>query len=164
MKKKIIISIIVVITLVLLVPIKNKLKDGGTIEYNAILYQVTKYHSLVEDSSNGYIDGTKIKVFGTEIYNNLKKTDKTSEIKTEVKENERIVKIGDKLYYENKNAEYSATCGTMDAYIKTHVNPDEIPTNNLEANFEEAGGFQRVGENSIALRLDEGWVVFEASK
>lgn len=56
----------------MLIPIKFHLKDGGSIEYKAILYSVTKYHILNHKSTNGYDNGWKIKIFGLTIYDEIK--------------------------------------------------------------------------------------------
>ena len=69
MKKKIIITLVVVL---LLFPIPMKLKDGGTIEYKAILYQVSDVHKINVNSKSGYDTGIIIKILGFEIYNNVK--------------------------------------------------------------------------------------------
>ena len=42
MKKKIILIIIIVIAIILLVPIPMRLKDGGSIRFQALLYNITK--------------------------------------------------------------------------------------------------------------------------
>lgn len=74
--KKVYIIIIVVCALILLFPIPMKLKDGGTIEYRALLYKVSDVHSLAstEDMLNGkqYNEGIIIEVLGFEIYNSVK--------------------------------------------------------------------------------------------
>ena len=81
MKKKIIILIIVILLFILLVPIPMHLKDGGTVEYKALLYTVSKGHSLKpipieemekEENNKGYEDGIIIEILGFEIYNNVK--------------------------------------------------------------------------------------------
>lgn len=76
MRKKVIILVIVVIVLaILLIPIPTKLRDGGSTEYKALLYSVTKYHELVPASENGeeqYLDGTSVKILGMEVFNNKK--------------------------------------------------------------------------------------------
>lgn len=82
MKKKIIIGIVIAVILVLLMPIPMRLKDGGSIEFKAILYTVTKYHKIDFDSEKGYIDGIGIKILGKEIYNSTKK-DNTQPKKTQ---------------------------------------------------------------------------------
>ena len=74
LKKKVIIGICVLLAIILLVPIPVHLKDGGTIIYKAMVYQVEKAHRMVlEDiSEDGYEDGTIIRIFGIEIYNDVK--------------------------------------------------------------------------------------------
>lgn len=88
MKKKIVIVLIVIVLLVLLVPIPRHLKDGGTIEYKALTYKISKVHKLNDDSSNGYETGTRILLFGKEIYSNvsLEKSENKKEDKQEINE------------------------------------------------------------------------------
>lgn len=86
MKKKIILIVVIVIALILLLPIPMKLKDGGSIEFQALLYTVTKYHKLDESAENGYVDGIGIKILGMEIFNNTK----DFETQTETRERRKI--------------------------------------------------------------------------
>ncbi len=79
MKKKVIIVILAVILLILLFPIRNQLKDGGTVEYKAILYKVSKVKRLIsveemekEEKIKEYDQGIIIEIFGFEIFNNVK--------------------------------------------------------------------------------------------
>jgi len=79
MKKKAIIIAIVVISLILLFPIRNQLKDGGTVEYKAILYKVSKVKRLIsieemekEGKIKEYDHGIIIEILGFEIYNNVR--------------------------------------------------------------------------------------------
>lgn len=71
MKKitKVIIAIIVV--LIFLIPIPTRYKDGGSVRYRAILYDITKYHQLDLESETGYQDGWDIKIIGIPVYNNF---------------------------------------------------------------------------------------------
>lgn len=71
MKKKILIAVIVISLLVLLIPIPMRLKDGGTIEYKALIYTISKVHRLNHNSKSGYDNGLIIKIFGKEMYNNV---------------------------------------------------------------------------------------------
>lgn len=74
MKKKIIIAAIIIITFVLLFPMKSQLKDGGTVEYRALLYKISKVHRLVliEDmEKKQYDDGIIIEILGVEVFNNV---------------------------------------------------------------------------------------------
>ncbi len=80
MKKKIVIGIVVFVMLVLLVPIRLQMKDGGSVQYKAMLYTVTKYHQStlkenLEDEGiieSGYCVGWGVEVLGLEIFNNVK--------------------------------------------------------------------------------------------
>lgn len=76
MKKKIIIITIIIIALILLIPIPFRLKDGGSIEFRALLYTITKYHKLApidENTDSEHIDGISIEILGMEIYNSTHK-------------------------------------------------------------------------------------------
>lgn len=57
MKKKIVIVILVLI--VLLFPIRTQYKDGGTIEYKALLYRVIKWHNLDNNYDDNIRTGTE---------------------------------------------------------------------------------------------------------
>lgn len=72
-KRKIIVFIITLLFILALIPIPMKLKDGGSIEYKAILYSVTKIRRINTQSMTGYETGWEIKVLGFQIYNNVKK-------------------------------------------------------------------------------------------
>ena len=49
--KSIIIIVIIIVLIILLFPIPNKLKDGGTIEYKALLYTITDYHKIAPEEN-----------------------------------------------------------------------------------------------------------------
>lgn len=76
MKKKVKIIILLLVLLIFLIPHPIYLKDGGTVEYKALLYKVSKVHSLtsVEEMENGkkYNEGITIEILGIEVYNNVK--------------------------------------------------------------------------------------------
>lgn len=59
MKKKVMIGICVLLAIVLLVPIPMRLKDGGTVVYHAVLYQVEDVHRLgaVDTAGDEYLEG-----------------------------------------------------------------------------------------------------------
>lgn len=79
MKKKVLITIVIVaIILILLFPIRLQLKDGGTVEYKALLYKVSKVHRLIsieemekEGKIKEYDDGLVVEILGFEIFNNV---------------------------------------------------------------------------------------------
>ncbi len=77
MKKKKLVTVIILLALiVLLFPIRTQLKDGGTVEYKALLYKVSDVHSLttLEEHENGkeFNEGFIIEILGFEIFNNVK--------------------------------------------------------------------------------------------
>ena len=68
MKKKLILIVAGVLLLACLFPIPNHLKDGGTVEYQALLYTVSKVHRLNEEGAEKpYQEGTIVKVLGVEL-------------------------------------------------------------------------------------------------
>lgn len=78
MKKKVIIVLIVVILLILIFPIRLQLKDGGTVEYKALLYKVSKVSRLIsieemeaEGKVKDYDKGIIFEILGFEIFNNV---------------------------------------------------------------------------------------------
>ncbi len=68
MKKKL---LIIILILILIIPIPFHLKDGGTIEFKALLYQVSKVHKLNSNSPSGYDNGIIIKIFGIKVFDNV---------------------------------------------------------------------------------------------
>ena len=69
-KKKAVIIAIVLALVVLLFPIRMNLKDGGSVAYKSLVYEVTKIHQLSSDvdGEKPYIDGFEIKIFGLTVY------------------------------------------------------------------------------------------------
>lgn len=61
---------IIVILLILLTPIRMNLKDGGSVSYKSLVYEVTKIHQYDPefDDVKPYIDGIEIKILGMRIY------------------------------------------------------------------------------------------------
>ncbi len=65
--------------MILLFQIRTQLKDGGTVEYKATLYKVSKVKRLIsieemerEGKIKEYDQGIIIEILGFEIYNNVK--------------------------------------------------------------------------------------------
>ena len=66
------IVISVISLLILLFPIRLQYRDGGTVEYKAILYSVIKKHSAADENGNpGFHIGTVVELFGLELYNQV---------------------------------------------------------------------------------------------
>lgn len=77
-KKVLIIGIVIAILLILLFPKTRYLNDGGTVEYQALLYKVSKVSRLIsieemeaEGKIKEYDKGIVIEVLGFEIFNNV---------------------------------------------------------------------------------------------
>lgn len=73
MKKKLIVSICILLTGILLIPLPMRLKDGGTVVYRAVLYTVADVHRINPDpvSDRPYLEGTVIRILGMEVFNNV---------------------------------------------------------------------------------------------
>ena len=75
MKKKAIIIICVLLAIVLLFPVPLRLRDGGTVQYRAILYTVSDVHSIatIEEQETGkeFNEGIIIEMLGFEIFNSV---------------------------------------------------------------------------------------------
>ena len=122
--KKICIFIIVIIALILLVPIPMRLKDGGSVKFQALLYSVTKYHQLNHQVENGYVDGIGIEIFGVELINTA---DKKVETHTVTEERIKSEKSGEDE--ENNAQAYNSFVGTVleetTTYMIVEPNEDE---------------------------------------
>ena len=76
--KKLIVVIYVLLLLVLLIPFPAKMRDGGTVHYNAILYDIYNMHRIKpvdvlpdnEIHKAEYIEGIIVEIFGVELFNN----------------------------------------------------------------------------------------------
>lgn len=70
-KKRALLVIAVVLVLVLLLtPIPFQLKDGGSVGFRALVYEVTKIHQLPSetDADYEYIEGIEVKILGVTVY------------------------------------------------------------------------------------------------
>lgn len=103
-----IIIIVVLIIAILLIPIPYKLKDGGTVEYKALLYEVTKFHRINVNALSGYDEGLEIKILGIQVYSNFIATGPTIEanqvknVSMTIKEG-TLTNTGVTIIIENKN-------------------------------------------------------------
>ncbi|MDD6212475.1 MAG: hypothetical protein PUB22_04955 [Clostridiales bacterium] len=71
MKKKTFAVIAIIIVLViLLTPIRMNLKDGGSVRYKSLVYEITKIHQIAPDVDGvkPYIDGFEVKILGMTVY------------------------------------------------------------------------------------------------
>ena len=69
MKKKFFV-VIAIIVVILLTPVRMNLKDGGSVSYKALVYEVTKIHQFTPEADDvkPYIDGVEIKILGMTVY------------------------------------------------------------------------------------------------
>ena len=74
MKKKVIVTMLIVLLIILLCPIPMRLKDGGTVKYQAILYSVSDVHRLAPSTESGYEEGYVIEMLGMQVFNNVKRS------------------------------------------------------------------------------------------
>jgi len=73
MRKKVVTGICILLAIVLLIPIPMRLKDGGTVVYRAVLYQVEDVHRLgaVDTAGDEYLEGMIVRILGMEVYNSV---------------------------------------------------------------------------------------------
>ena len=78
MKKKVLVAVVIVVSIILLFPTRNQLKDGGTVEYQSLVYKISKVKRLIpeekaekEGKVENYERGIIIEIFGLEIFNNV---------------------------------------------------------------------------------------------
>ena len=74
-KKKKIITVIILLFAFSLIPVTIRYKDGGTVEYKAVLYQVIQWRSLnIKENISSKIlyvyKGLEVKILGITVYNN----------------------------------------------------------------------------------------------
>ncbi len=72
MKKK----LIIILILILFIPIPFHLKDGGTVEYKALVYQISRVHKINTNAKSGYDTGIIIKILGIKVFDNVKESKK----------------------------------------------------------------------------------------
>lgn len=72
-KKKIGIIAVLAVLIIMLIPIKSHIKDGGTVKYNAILYGITKHHEMISSPNGkyGYNIGTTVRILLFDVYDNV---------------------------------------------------------------------------------------------
>ena len=76
------------------------------------------------------------------------------------KEQLRMVKLDDKLYYDTGKVSNAARCGVMDFELDSSVESGQ-PTENNQTNFGTGyGGQYGVDENEIEVLLDGEWHIF----
>lgn len=79
MKKKVLVAVVIVVSIILLFPTRNQLKDGGTVEYKSLVYKISNVKRLIpeeqaekEGKVKNYDRGIIIEILEFEIFNNVK--------------------------------------------------------------------------------------------
>ncbi|HBA37724.1 MAG TPA: hypothetical protein DCY94_03290 [Firmicutes bacterium] len=160
MKRKPLLIIILTIMLIAMIPIPQHLKDGGSIEYKALIYRITKYRRLNDSSIE---KGISIDILGMKVYDSMQPD--IYESKESPKSNEtqsRIIRVDGELYEDTgKESTLGPRCGNMDGEITSNTRPNEIPTFENQSNFEGRYGYQIIDENTIELLINDKWIVFK---
>ena len=72
--RKILTVIWIVVFFLLLFPFREQYKDGGSVVYNAILYDVYDVHAMYfespDDTEMKFVEGYIIKILGIQVFNN----------------------------------------------------------------------------------------------
>lgn len=165
MKKKIIIAIAIVIAAILLIPIPLRLKDGGTVRYQAVLYSISDVHRLAPTENDVcYEDGIIIKILGIEVFNNVAKvTEKIPSGDESASDGYALipmVKIDGVLYLDT-GFRKSGVMDNYDGYITSQVANSQKPTENEQSNFGTDYAY-RFGETegTVEIYVDKQWLVF----
>ena len=68
-----VIIVVCVLLLLLLFPVRQQYKDGGSVHYDAIAYDVYDMHRISDaGETSGYTVGTIVEIFGFEVFNNTR--------------------------------------------------------------------------------------------
>lgn len=177
MKKKIILIIIIVIAIILLVPIPMRLKDGGSIRFQALLYNITKYHKLDVSTKDGYVDGMRIEILGIEVFNNVKSPEtitetaerrKVKDVKIVNSKNintKELVKFNGIVYGKsNSMIDYAGNLDNWIGTINFVIDESYFPEINSETNNKNLLNSKvlEANEKNMVLNIDNVAVLFDA--
>ncbi len=141
-------------------------KEGGKIKSEAGMS--TKLAGIIPSETREFLVDDTFTIFLKEKDKDLpyfaSKISDISQVQNEIQENERIVMVNGKLYYDTGRTSNELRCGMMDGNITSNVNSGEIPTENNQANFEGNYGYQYGKENAIEVNIDDKWYVFETNE
>lgn len=73
MKKNRLIWIVCILFTLCLIPVPMHYKDGGSINYRAVLYEITKYHQMT-DIEGIFRTGISVEILGIEVYHDTELT------------------------------------------------------------------------------------------
>ena len=154
-----------------------RLKDGGSIRFQALLYCVTKYHKLDHSSENGYVDGIGIEILGVEIFNNSNKKSETFttieerikledlKLKEEGIDTTKLVKFDGILYGKSfALIDYAGDLNKTIGKINYLIEKEYLPQLDGETNCKEILGASvlEANEKTLVLNINNVAVLFEA--
>ncbi len=178
-KKNIIIIAIIMVLAILLFPMPNRLNDGGTVEYEALLYTITDYHKIaLEGSKTEYLEGIKIEILGFEIFNSLEEKEETTstnneerikledlKIKAENIDTTKLVKFNGVLYGKpNEFIDYAGDLSKSIGKIDLLIGEEYLPQLDGETNCKEFLNCNvlEANEKTMVLNVDNVAVLFRA--
>jgi len=171
--KKVVILIVVIIALILLFPIPMRLKDGGSLKFQALLYNVTFYNKLSHTTDNGYIKGIGIEILGVEIFNNTiveehtvtEERIKLSDLKIKVEDAsaKELVKFNGNIYGKSFIViDYAGDLNKSIGEIDFLIEEQYLPQLDGETNRKEFLGAKvlEVNDKSMILNVNNVAVAF----
>lgn len=191
MKKKIMLGSIIVILTILLIPIPLQLKDGGTVQYKAVLYTISKVHSIAliegtgDEPEQTILEGISVEILGLEVFSNVKPTsdgteyerdntrtvdvpyysgyEKAKNLKAEGIDTGILVKFGDVLYGKSFKLIDYAGGGEPIGEIDKLIDSEYVPELNGETNRAELlyALVYESSDKSLVLYYDNNYVLFE---
>ena len=175
MKKKVILIVIIILLLILLFPIPMRLRDGGSIRFQALLYNVTIYHQLNHQTESGYVDGIGIEILGAKVLNTIDKkieTVTTTEeriklsdlkIKQEGVDTNKLVKFNNTIYGQAYGLiDYAGDINKTIGQIDFLIEEEYLPQINGETNCVEfhGSGVLEANEKVMVLNINNVAVLF----
>lgn len=175
MKKKVILIVIIILLLILLFPIPMRLRDGGSIRFQALLYNVTIYHQLNHQTESGYVDGIGIEILGAKVLNTIDKkieTVTTTEeriklsdlkIKQEGVDTNKLVKFNNTIYGQAYGLiDYAGDINKTIGQIDFLIEEEYLPQINGETNCAEfhGSGVLEANEKVMVLNINNVAVLF----
>lgn len=83
----------------------------------------------------------------------------------EVRPQTMYVMVHGELYQSTgRESDVTGRCGNMDGEIESTVDASEKPQKNDESNFGTGYGYQFADGDTIEVRIEQRWIVFEKSK
>lgn len=80
----------------------------------------------------------------------------------EVRPQPMYIMVRGELYQSTgRESELTVRCGTMDGEITSTVASSEKPQDENESNFGTGYGYQYMAEDTIEVRINQHWIVFE---